>query len=248
MYVEASEACNTLSFQLSASATVTRQWAIKVTQFNCNYNNLPPPGCTQWYFGDTTGTIQSFNWANKVHLANQNQLICIRRERNTCQVCYAADPASDFKVSGADNKNAEAAMGKCGEYAADGLAATAHVDHVIIPNASKGADGAQLAISAFCGGNLERMVMSMMLLFAAKEHHSNSDLWRTRMKFKTWSLRLLEMLLITKDSALPTSSTTVRLIFKPYFSAGRRLDDLKKKPQSINSKLHYSPEIKCMDL
>ena len=45
-------------------------------------------------------------------------------------------------------------MGKCGEYAADGLAATAHVDHVIIPNASKGADGAQLAISAFCGGNL----------------------------------------------------------------------------------------------
>lgn len=32
MYVDAAEACNTLSFQLS-TATFTRSWAIKVTQY-----------------------------------------------------------------------------------------------------------------------------------------------------------------------------------------------------------------------
>jgi len=154
MYVEASEACNTLSFQLSGTASVTRSWAIKVTQYSCDFNNLPPAGCTQWFFGATTGTIQSFNWANKQHLANQNQLICIRRERNTCRVCYSASPTADddFRLSGMDANNEANAMAKCGHYGADGM--ETNYDHVIIPQPSKEADSALLGYSGFCGGNL----------------------------------------------------------------------------------------------
>ena len=87
MYVDASQACNMLSFQLAG--TGKRSWEIKVTQFNCNYNNLAPSGCTQYYFGSDMGTVQSFNYVGGVHLAKQNQNICIRREQNMCRICYA---------------------------------------------------------------------------------------------------------------------------------------------------------------
>ena len=42
-------------------------------------------GCLQYAFGTTgTGTIQSYNFnaGNGIHLANQNVMHCIRREKN----------------------------------------------------------------------------------------------------------------------------------------------------------------------
>ncbi len=51
-----------------------------MTQYNCDYSNLAPQGCLQYFFGQTTGTVRSFNYAGSppFHLANQKQSICVR--------------------------------------------------------------------------------------------------------------------------------------------------------------------------
>jgi len=147
MYVDASEACNTLSFQLGTTSSPTRSWTIKVSQYSADFSNLAPSGCTQYFFGSTTGTIQSFNWAGTHHLASQNQLICIRRERNTCQACYFATADSDFLISGADGMAAIA----CG-HGTEGKGTV--VDRVIIPGAEQMNGDAIANDSAFCGGDL----------------------------------------------------------------------------------------------
>ncbi len=45
VYVDASQTCNMLVFQLAAAGA--RSWSIKVSQYNCDYPNLAPTGCTQ---------------------------------------------------------------------------------------------------------------------------------------------------------------------------------------------------------
>ncbi len=106
MYVEASEHCNMLSFTMGATGVganiATRAWSIKVqiiqtifflkkrkthntsfsqvSQYSCNYPNLAPQGCTQYFFGETTSQVRSYNWngGSGIHLASQDQTICIR--------------------------------------------------------------------------------------------------------------------------------------------------------------------------
>ena len=51
-------------------------------------------GCLQWLYGtredgSAYGLIESFNYKNGWHLANQNQNICIRREAGFCSICYS---------------------------------------------------------------------------------------------------------------------------------------------------------------
>ena len=80
--MDANEACNDLSFIFGMTgngATIaTRQWSIKVTQYSCQYTNLAPEGCTQYYFGTNTDQVQTYNFDGGQHLANQNQNICVR--------------------------------------------------------------------------------------------------------------------------------------------------------------------------
>merc|ERR1712156_779886 len=75
MYIDASNDCNTLAFQLAGMGT--RMWEIKVTQYSCEFSNLAPPGCLQYYYGVnagqdnqqmplTEGTVESFNFAGKM--------------------------------------------------------------------------------------------------------------------------------------------------------------------------------------
>lgn len=147
--VETGSTCSDLVFSLSSSSTVQRSWAIKITQYSCDYINKAPEGCLQWFFGSTTGTIQSFNWANKQHLADQNQNICVRRESNTCQICYTQSSDDDFQISGMADAMAVIACG----YGADGMATD--YDQLIIPAPSKLADGANIANdNGFCGALL----------------------------------------------------------------------------------------------
>lgn len=54
------------------------QWSIKISQYTCEFNNLPPQGCTQWYFGFLSGVVTSFNYDGGLHLASQLQNICVR--------------------------------------------------------------------------------------------------------------------------------------------------------------------------
>ena len=55
----------------------------------------PRSGCSQWFTG-VTGTLQSYNFAGGIHLANQDYTVCIRQEAGYCSIEYTADT---FKVS-----------------------------------------------------------------------------------------------------------------------------------------------------
>ena len=79
VYVDASDTCNELAFNLQeGTSTATRAWSIKITQYDCDYDNLAPKGCTQYHFGSTTGQVQTYNWDGGHHLAGQDQNICVR--------------------------------------------------------------------------------------------------------------------------------------------------------------------------
>ena len=84
--MDASEACNDLVFLLGDRAfdtdLSTRSWSVRVTQLECGSNNLAPSGmfikriiiishisinlltgCTQYFYGDSSGTVNSYNYA-----------------------------------------------------------------------------------------------------------------------------------------------------------------------------------------
>ena len=99
VYVEASNECNILSLNLAG--TVDSSWHIQIIQLACDSNSLAPRDCTQYYFGQTFGTVHSYNYYGGLHLANQNQLICIRKELNRCRICYSTAMGNDdFDISG----------------------------------------------------------------------------------------------------------------------------------------------------
>jgi len=161
IFIDASDSCNTMSFHIgSESGTATREWAIRITQYVCDSLNLAPDGCLQYYYGSTTGMIQTFNYEGGMHLANQNQNICIRREKNQCRICYSSGP-TDFAVSGTKLAStvasmAMAAVGKsslCCGYGSDGAKSSKGYDCVIIPMATK-----QATISAEIGASMGNML------------------------------------------------------------------------------------------
>merc|ERR1711953_394392 len=121
MYLEAdTDACNQLSFsfadgpQTTTTATntrglttlATRKWDITITQIECTSPTNPPVGCTQYFWGGEA-TISNYNFQSTsqvttnqgIHLANQHQRICIRRERGYCYGCFSTS-AAGFQVSG----------------------------------------------------------------------------------------------------------------------------------------------------
>ena len=153
VYVDAGKpgCCNDLVFQLGANAaagTVTRQWSIKVTQYSCDYNNLAPKGCTQYFFGAESGTVMSYNFEGGTHLANQNQQICIRQERGSCRVCWVAVADADFKTSGMVTKMAHNKFDCC-NFGVDGV--MTNFDCVMIPGARKVTMTSMLGPESFCG-------------------------------------------------------------------------------------------------
>jgi len=160
LYADASPSCNTLDFQLGSTAVgttiATRSWNIKVTQISCLDANKAPSGCTQYFFGSTTGTITSFNYVNSYMLANQKQTICIRRERGYCKVCYtqSTTTSTDFQISGKTALAGFTKGGDCCNYGTAGVG-TMGYDCVIIPGAAKVTSPYTLIKNqAFCGGLL----------------------------------------------------------------------------------------------
>jgi len=152
MYVDASEMCNTLAFQLGTTSTVTRAWTIKISQYDCNYDNLAPDGCTQYFYGGTMNDVKSYNYDGGQHLAQQNQNICVRRERNYCEICWSEVGTMDFQLTEA-NGNGKITHSCC-DYKASGKGQVG-ADCLIIPNAIKNT-GMDLAKGGypFCGGML----------------------------------------------------------------------------------------------
>lgn len=108
VYVDASRGdCNDLVFQLGGDPVdadaINRRWNIKVTQYSCDFDNLAPSGCDQYFFGSSTGLVQTFNFDGGRHLADQNQVVCVRRERGECRICWFAPMLTDFQFSDGGN-------------------------------------------------------------------------------------------------------------------------------------------------
>ena len=55
MYVPTSPDCVTITLDIDTSSTATRNWQIKVTQYECGSLNAPSENCLQWHT-DTSGT------------------------------------------------------------------------------------------------------------------------------------------------------------------------------------------------
>ena len=112
VYFDASDECNYLDFQLGnvargITSIATRSWSIKVSQYSCNYENLAPSGCTQYFYGPgATNLVQSFNYPGSKHLADQTQVICIRREANNCKICWTAEALADVSTNQKTNVKA----------------------------------------------------------------------------------------------------------------------------------------------
>jgi len=123
MYVEADvDRCNLLKFNLAdyastaavnkrgVSSLTSRSWDMTVTQIECTSSVLPPVGCTQFFWGNGKYVLENYNYRGTsavtsnagIHLANQNQRICIRREKGNCVGCFATS-ANGMKISGSVN-------------------------------------------------------------------------------------------------------------------------------------------------
>jgi len=158
MYVDASQSCNNLLFQLGntpvGTSAATRSWNIKISQISCLSTTLPPQGCTQYFVG-ITGVITSFNQAGGVQLANQMQNICIRRERGFCKLCLAQVNQAvntDFSISGAPGMGFIGKSSICCGLGTAG-AKTNGGDCLIVPNAIKSTANAAIIGGGdqFCG-------------------------------------------------------------------------------------------------
>ncbi|XP_059096772.1 uncharacterized protein LOC131891258 [Tigriopus californicus] len=156
IYLDASPSCNDLVFQFggtsSGASFANRDWFIKIIQISCDDPDLPPQGCTQ-YFTGSSGIVRTLNYneGNGQHLANQNQLICVRRESENCRICwFTNDFERDFAVSGTKRANAfvKTSQGCCG-YGANGLAMNGF-DCLVIPGAVKSVSNVGVR-SQICG-------------------------------------------------------------------------------------------------
>ncbi|XP_040565514.2 uncharacterized protein [Lepeophtheirus salmonis] len=148
MYVDTNSNCNDLTFLLDGSSD-NSNWLIKVTQYDCFYSNLAPSGCTQWFFGPLTNDVTSFNYQGGLHLANQDQRICVRREANTCQICWTTSDPLDFQLSGPGTM-ALTDDNICCNY---DFNLKLGFDCLIIPTATSFANEKQLNANYFCGAS-----------------------------------------------------------------------------------------------
>jgi len=155
MYVDMGAECIDLTFQLGLTGALEAKWNIRVTQYEATYDNLAPFGCTQYFWkqdsdSDGKGTIQSYNWSGNKHLADQDQVICIRREDDKNKICYSTSMQTDFSISGLPGKWHTKAS--CGGYAGTAMAGGTYRDALIIRSLEK-EDGGLLTmpVSNICG-------------------------------------------------------------------------------------------------
>jgi len=164
VYFDADDDCHSLDFQLGNNAqgistVATRSWSIKITQYSCDYENLAPSGCTQYHFGSSgTNYVQTFNFQSSgsgKHLADQTQVICVRRETGNCQICWSADAVGDVEVSGGTGAAKGVVKGTlCCNYGADGnkiVTASGGYDCIMIPGASL---AGAIKPDKICGNNM----------------------------------------------------------------------------------------------
>lgn len=160
MYMEADvDSCNDLTFHLADAAALatqvtttkgittlaTRTWDITISQIECTSATLPPVGCTKYYWNAAgRAEITSHNFqttTTSIHLGQQHDRYCMRRERGMCVGCFAT-VASNFAVSGrtiAINVHYTTPGGCCGYTTQGSLEAAAAANYLTDGNAEGGA-------------------------------------------------------------------------------------------------------------
>ena len=89
MYIDAADACTTLSFNIKENSPVKPKWLIAVTQYTSDFNNKAPKDCLQYFFGADKGIITALNWNSSCGKSmERNKRICIRREANRSNMEY----------------------------------------------------------------------------------------------------------------------------------------------------------------
>lgn len=138
---------------LGISSIATRSWSIKIQQYSCDYGNLAPTGCDQYFYGvDGMNHVYSYNYAGSRHIADQKQTICVRREANKCRICWSAT-AADFELSGDTDFSKGAVKGSiCCAHGSKGSGINngGAYDCVMIPGARSTKSGIKPA--SICGG------------------------------------------------------------------------------------------------
>ena len=105
-----------LSVVLDTTATdvLTREWHMKIYQYECTSPNLAPSGCLQYYTA-ASGEFQSFNYHPEIaqgqgdgpnHLANMNYAICFRIENGFCGIKYSQVSSDTFSFTLSDDSSA----------------------------------------------------------------------------------------------------------------------------------------------
>ena len=90
----------------TATEAVTREWSMKIYQYECSSPDLAPSGCLQ-YFTAASGQFQSFNYKTDVresppgpsHLANLNYAVCFRIENGFCGIKYGQVTSDTFSFT-----------------------------------------------------------------------------------------------------------------------------------------------------
>ena len=95
VWVDTGSGCHTVNIRIGSGVSDTRQWRIKVTQYDCGIEEVTgPPGCLQYLTADS-GTIQSFNfptsetvptsckWEYIYHMDRQSYPWCIAQVLNS---------------------------------------------------------------------------------------------------------------------------------------------------------------------
>ena len=91
----------------TSNEVVTREWSMKIYQYECSSPNLAPSGCLQ-YFTAASGQFQSFNYKTDVresqgdgpsHLANLNYAVCFRIENGFCGIKYGQVTSDTFSFT-----------------------------------------------------------------------------------------------------------------------------------------------------
>jgi len=207
--------CSSANFGIG-SATFSRSWDIKVTQFACGDDMGGPSGCLQWFTGNT-GTIRSFNFpeqaagaavaATVVHLSNQHYKACVRKPLGANRICYlpctSVDPAnagaqSSFGLSLSPNAAVRS-----------GVDAACSDDYIGIVGGQTSANAATGALSTqahFCGRelrpandeawtdpatNADAAVCTASVPFEVSVHFDENEAWTANTDASTseWTLR-----------------------------------------------------------
>lgn len=108
LYVDATDDCHKANINIATATSVSRTWDIKVTQHVCGSDSGGPPGCLQYFTGDS-GSVSSFNFPastvgeTATHLSNQDYTMCFRRSSGNCYICFLPTPAGTAAVIDQDS-------------------------------------------------------------------------------------------------------------------------------------------------